>query len=130
MRERRLSIITGLLFLLVFAQAGSAESAGDLVRRGNRNYANGNFNEAVNEYDRALIDSPQAQQPKFNKANSFYRLDDLAKAMDLYKEVAAEAKDMNLVAKAKYNLGNSYFQRGSKQRDSDLQKARKKLGNT
>jgi Ca-activated chloride channel family protein len=30
---------------------------------------------------------------------------------------------MALVAKAKYNLGNCFFQRGSKQRDSDLQKA-------
>jgi len=30
---------------------------------------------------------------------------------------------MKLVAKAKYNLGNSYFQQGLKQRDSDLQKA-------
>ena len=94
-----------------------------MIRRGNKMYADGNFNEALNEYDRALIDAPQAQQPRFNKANSYYRLDDLDKAMDLYKQVAAGAKDMKLVAKAKYNLGNSYFQRGSKQRDSDLQKA-------
>jgi len=66
-------------------------------------------------------------RPKFNKANSYYRLDDLAKAMDLYGQVAAETKDMGLVAKAKYNTGNCYFQRGSKQRDSDLQKAMEEL---
>ena len=30
---------------------------------------------------------------------------------------------MKLVAKAKYNLGNCYFQHGSKQKDSDLQKS-------
>jgi hypothetical protein len=62
-------------------------------------------------------------RPKFNKANSYYRLDDIAKAMDLYEEVATGARDMGLVTKAKYNTGNCYFQRGSKQRDSDLQKA-------
>lgn len=100
--------------------AGSAE---ELVRQGNRKYAKGNFNEAINEYDQALVDKPGGLRPKFNKANSYYRLDDLAKAMDLYEEVAAEAKDMELVTKAKYNTGNCYFQRGSKQRDSDLQKA-------
>ncbi len=43
--------------------------------------------------------------------------------MDMYREVAAESKDMKLVTKAKYNLGNSSFQQGSKQRDSNLQKA-------
>ena len=43
--------------------------------------------------------------------------------MNLYRQVAAESKDMNLVAKAKYNLGNCSFQQGSKQRDSNLQKA-------
>jgi hypothetical protein len=43
--------------------------------------------------------------------------------MDLYRHVAAESKDMKIVAKAKYNLGNSYFQQGSKQKDSNLQKA-------
>ena len=100
-----------------------AESAEEFVHQGNKKYADGNFNEAINEYDQALVDKPVALRPKFNKANSYYRLDDLAKAMDLYEEVAAVAKDMRLVTKAKYNTGNCYFQRGSRQRDSDLQKA-------
>jgi hypothetical protein len=94
-----------------------------MVRHGNKNYAAGNFNEAINEYDKALVEKPEALRPKFNKANSYYRLDDIAKARDLYKEVASKARDMKLVAKAKYNTGNCYFQSGSKQRDSDLNKA-------
>jgi len=69
------------------------------------------------------LEAPGALEPKFNEANSYYRLDDLSKAMDLYRQVAAESKDMKLVAGAKYNLGNSYFQQGSKQKDSNLQKA-------
>ncbi|OHB63880.1 MAG: hypothetical protein A2168_00920, partial [Planctomycetes bacterium RBG_13_50_24] len=67
--------------------------------------------------------TPGALEPKFNQANSYYRLDDLGKAMDIYRQVAAESKDMKVVARAKYNLGNSYFQKGSKQKDSNLQKA-------
>ena len=112
-----------MLLVLMSVQIVFAETPEELVRQANKNYSEGNFNEAINKYDQALVDKPEALRPKFNKANSYYRLDDLAKAMDLYGQVAAETRDMKLVAKAKYNTGNCYFQRGSKQRDSDLQKA-------
>lgn len=123
MSAKKYRIIAVLLLVIIPAQMVLAESVEEMVRRGNNKYAEGNFNEAINEYDQALVDKPEAPRPKFNKANSYYRLDDLAKAMDLYEQVAAKARDMKLVAKAKYNTGNCYFQRGSKQRDSDLQKA-------
>jgi Ca-activated chloride channel family protein len=105
---------------LSFGRTGSAREA---LRQGNRLYGDSQFTEAVNKYNDVLVEQPQAVEPKFNKANSYYRLDDLSEAIDLYQQVAAESKDMSLVAKAKYNLGNSYFQRGTKQRDSNLQKA-------
>jgi Ca-activated chloride channel family protein len=105
---------------LSLAGAGSAREA---LQQGDRLYGDKQFAEAVNKYNEALVEQPQAMEPKFNKANSYYRLDDLSEAIDLYQQVAAESKDMSLVAKAKYNLGNCYFQRGAKQRDSDLQKA-------
>jgi Ca-activated chloride channel family protein len=105
---------------LSLAATGSAR---ELLRQGDRLYGDNEFAEAVNKYNDALVEQPQAAEPKFNKANSYYRLDDLSEAMDLYQQVAAESKDMALVAKAKYNLGNCYFQRGTKQRDSNLQKA-------
>ena len=112
-----------LLLVLVISQASLADSARVSTSQGNKLYKQGNFNEAINKYDQALVDSPEALRPKFNKANSYYKLDDLSQAMDLYREVAAESKDMGLVARAKYNLGNSYFQQGAKQRDSNLEKA-------
>jgi hypothetical protein len=115
-----------IIFVLTVIAPGQIVFAGtveETVRKGNKKYSEGNFNEAINEYDQALVDKPEVLRPKFNKANSYYRLDDLAKAMDLYKEVATKAKDMKLVTKAKYNTGNCYFHRGSKQRDSDLNKA-------
>jgi len=111
-----------LLVLFAF-QTAFANSAQVSTSQGNRLYEQGKFDEAIKQYDRALIDSPQALEPKFNKANSYYRLDDLDQAMNLYRQVAAESKDMKIVTKAKYNLGNCSFQQGSKQRDSNLQKA-------
>jgi len=112
-----------IFLILVISQAALADSAGVSTSQGNKFYKQGNFNEAINSYNQALTEAPDALEPKFNQANSYYRLDDLGKAMDLYRQVAAESKDMKLVAKAKYNLGNSYFQQGSKRKDSNLQKA-------
>jgi tetratricopeptide (TPR) repeat protein len=112
-----------ILLVLVIVQAVFAGSARDSTSQGNKLYKQGNFNEAINSYDQALTEAPGALEPKFNQANSYYRLDDLSKALDLYREVAAESKDMKLVAKSKYNLGNTYFQQGSKQKDSNLQEA-------
>ena len=111
------------MLVLVISQAALADSARVSTSQGNKLYKQGNFNEAINSYDQALLETPGALEPKFNQANSYYRLDDLGKAMDLYRQVAAESKDMKFVARAKYNLGNSYFQQGSKQKDSNLQKA-------
>jgi Ca-activated chloride channel family protein len=120
---RKLEIVLIVLLALTATQIACADSARDLLRQGNKLYASERFGDAITQYDQALVENPQASEPKFNKANSYYRLDDLAKAIDLYKEAAAESKDMKLVAKAKYNLGNTFFGQGTKQRDSNLQKA-------
>jgi len=111
------------LFVLMMVPSVRADSALQMIQQGNQQYADGQYTEAINKYNEALVEQPVAIEPKFNKANSYYRLDDLGEAIDLYQEVAAESKDMALVSKAKYNLGNCFFQRGAKQRDSDLQKA-------
>jgi Ca-activated chloride channel family protein len=121
--ERKYKVVFQILLVLIIVQAGFANSARVSTSQGNKLYEQGNFNEAINSYDQALLDAPGALEPKFNQANSYYRLDDLSKALDLYRQVASESKDMKLVAKSKYNLGNSYFQQGSKQKDSNLQKA-------
>ena len=115
----------GPIWLLVLAlgSLARADSIAQALREGNALYADGQYTEAINKYNEALVEQPTAVEPKFNKANGYYRLDDLDEAIDLYREVATESKDMALVAKAKYNLGNCLFQQGTKQRDSDLQKA-------
>jgi len=116
-------LLTWMVITLASAGSLAAQSARQCVAQGNTHYTQGKYSEALNQYEQALTDNPQAVQPRFNKANAYFRMDDLAQAIDLYREVSAESKDMDLVAKAKYNLGNTYFQRGTKQRDSDLQKA-------
>ncbi len=120
--DRRL-VIVGLILFLATAVSTGAEPVREMISAGNELYAAGEYTEAINKYNEALVEQPGAVEPKFNKANSYYRLDDLGEAIDLFQEVAAESKNMSLVAKAKYNLGNCLFQQGTKQRDSDLRKA-------
>jgi len=122
--------IGGLLLVVLLLPAARAGSARDSVREGNRLYGGGDFGGAIDRYEQALLEKPDALEPKFNKANSYYRLDDLATAMDLYRQVAAESRDMKLVARARYNLGNCHFQEGMKQRDSNLEKALEGLKNS
>ena len=123
MNAGRHKTLLQMLLILFVAQTAFADSARISTSQGNQLYGQGKFDEAIGQYDQALIYRPEALEPKFNKANSYYRLDDLGQAINLYREVAAESKDMKLVTKAKYNLGNCSFQQGSKQRDSNLQKA-------
>ncbi len=110
------------MLLAAAAQPVCAESAGQVVNEGNKLYRQGQYKEAINEYDKAATQSPEVVEPRFNKADSYFRLGDLQQAIDLYKAVAAESKDMQLVEKAKYNLGDCFFQQGAKLKDSDLQK--------
>jgi hypothetical protein len=112
-----------LILLLAAAGSAAAQSAPQLVEQGNELYAQGRYNKAVEKYEQALVAGPDATQPKFNKADSYYRLEDFDSACGLLKEVAAESKDMKLVASAKYNLGNCLFRQAQKQGDSDLRKA-------
>ena len=112
-----------ILLMLTGAAPLWAVNAKSLVKQGNEAYANGEYLKAVEQYDQALADTPKAVVPLFNKANSYYHMDDLDEAIGLYRDVDLKAKDMSLVEKARYNLGNCAFQQGLKQRDSDLQKA-------
>ena len=124
MNARRLSLFcVGVLTMACGGMAAASQSAHDLVAGANKLYSQGQYNQAVSQYDQALTEDAKLDQARFNKADAFYRMDDLAKAIEIYNEVSAQSKDMDLVRKAKYNLGNAHFQRGLKQKDSDLEKA-------
>ena len=123
---KRKKIVNGcIVFLAVLSlqQFACAENTRDYIGKGNGLYNAGQYSGAIAQYDQAILESPTSFEPKFNKANSYFHLDDLAAAIDLYREVASSSKDMQLVERAKYNLGNCLFTRGSKQKDGDLQKS-------
>jgi len=120
---KRREIVLLVLLFIGAAQSARAETANQAVREANRLYQQGQYEGAIDKYDQALTKSPEAVEPMFNKADSYFRLDDLQQAIDLFRAVAAESRDMQLVEKAKYNLGNCFFRQGTKLADSDLKKA-------
>lgn len=121
MSAGRIKYFVGILVWALLVSTARAETARNIVQKGNRLYSQGQYDEAIEKYDEAILAEPAAIEPKFNKADSLYRLDEIDEAETLYKQVATESKDMALVAKAKYNLGNGYFQKGNKQRESNLE---------
>jgi len=105
------------------AALSGAETMDELIRGGNQLYQQEDYTKALAQYDQAQSEAGENEVLHYDRANCFYKLEDYTQAINLYKQVSAEAKDMKLVARAKYNLGNCYYQEGIKQRDSDLQKA-------
>ena len=123
MSVKKFSLIFLLLIFALPICAVRAKGVRAEVKKINKLYNKGDYADAATRYDQLLADNPGRAELKFNKADIFYKLEDYGQAGDFYKEVAVDSKDIGLVAKAKYNLGNCYYQQGLKQRDSDLQKA-------
>jgi Ca-activated chloride channel homolog len=104
-----------------------ANSQDELARQGNQLYRQQNYQKALQQYEQAQPEGSSNPVLQYNRANCLYKLEDYAESINLYREVSAQAKDMQLVAKAKYNLGNCHFQQGIKQRDENPQKALEEL---
>jgi len=115
-----------LLLILIFVCPAFADSAAKRVAAGNALYGQADFDEAIAEYDKAVEIDPAAFEAMFNKGASLFRKGQINPAIELFRNVAAGAGDKELVRKAKYNLGNSYFRRGletSQQQQPDMTKA-------
>ena len=64
------------LILLCCCVLASGAKAGSVTRdapAGQRALWRGKYTEAINKYNDALVEQPQAVEPKFNKANGYYR---------------------------------------------------------
>lgn len=111
-----------ILITVLLTAAVNADSARSLVEQGNQLYADQQFDSAIEKYTRASEDAHNGPVPDFNKANSLYRLENFQEAIDNYKKAAAESSDKNVIAAAKYNLGNSFFQKALQNQQAEPEK--------
>ncbi len=123
MRRKNHKIAAGILLVLCFTGiAAAGETARSFVDGGNKLYNAGKFAEAASQYDKAIETLPDAMEPKFNKAKCKFKLEEIDEAIELFKQAATGSKDSELVARAKFNLGNSYFKRAAGGHDGDAKK--------
>jgi len=118
----RFLIILCLCLLIAPIRAG-AESAGDLVNRGNGLYSAGDYDQALEAYDKALAEQPDAGEVFFNKGNVFFQKGEYDKAREAYQAAALHTKDPTLEASAHYNRGNAVFAEGRRELETNPRKA-------
>jgi len=116
-REYKLTIALAyavLLSLLFLFTSVSAEDYVDLVKRGNQEFTNGNYDVAREQYHKAETKLPESPELHYNLAGAAYKLGEYELAVEGYSK-AFNTADIAVEAQAHYNLGNTYFRMGDYQ---------------
>lgn len=100
-----------LLFLLTAAAAGAQQMPErSLVRKGNRQYAKGNYEESIRRYEQALEAVPGQFEATYDLGNALYKAERFDRAEQTMQQAAADSLRADTErAEAFYNLGNAQF---------------------
>lgn len=121
MKHRILTILTLFVALLVSGEVMAQKMPERrLVRKGNRQYERGDYDNSIDNYSRALLKDPKCFEAKFNTANVQFRkaLADstqldvkmVEKAEQTLRKLAQDSTRTEIErADIAYNLGNSLF---------------------
>jgi Ca-activated chloride channel family protein len=110
--HRTVTFILALFLTYMVADAARASSLYDTVRKGNKFYQDGKFDEALKTYVEGQIEHAADPNLKYNIASSHYKTKNYEEAVKGYLDVAATAKDIKLQEKALYGSGNALFRQG------------------
>ncbi|NLF94891.1 MAG: VWA domain-containing protein [Oligosphaeraceae bacterium] len=126
--RRRLQRAVSLLLLLLpwFTQAESAEQ---LLRRGNDALAAKQYEQALNFYTQAALEEPESPYLAYNQGLVYFLQENYEQAMPQFKQAAAAARalqppDLILASRCLLALGNAQYRECRRQEDSDLNKAK------
>lgn len=110
-------VAVAAMLLLMFVASAEASPA-----RAYRDYRNGNFKDAKNEYERLLEKKPDDPKLNYNAGAAAYRAGEYDTAVKAFSN-ATKAPELDLQALAYYNLGNANFRLGSAQETPDKKMA-------
>jgi len=118
----RKEVVLGPLALLAgLLAAACASSVHSLNDDGNRLFAQGQYDRALESYQRAQAERPDLLQLDYNVGNALHRLGDYSRAVEETQRATA-ATDSDLAFRAYYSLGNHYFRLGQLQAAFDAYK--------
>jgi tetratricopeptide (TPR) repeat protein len=100
-------------------QPGSvqAESVRDLVAEGNALYHSGNAGQALEAYEKAGAEAPEAAEIWFDKGDAYLRMQEYEKAREAFQRAASLTKDLGLEARSHHNLGMASFEEAGKEKN-------------
>ena len=102
-RFSRYLIIIAFLTSVLTVSAQSDEKA---IRRGNRNYRRGNYEQAITRYREALEIRPNNAKAQFNLGDAYYAKQSYDTAYAEFQKVLDLSPDAKLKSDAVYNMGN------------------------
>lgn len=121
-------ILIKALMLIVFvttsynSEAKTVKAERNLIKEGNKAFADSNFVEAFALYEQALGENPGSEAAMFNKAVTLTNManednrgtanDPRIKAAEIFETIVRTSNDDALVEKSFYNLGNMSFREG------------------
>ena len=104
--------LMSLLLLFAVLVSGCAASPQRLNNDGNRYFKDGDYDKALQNYQRAQTGLPDAPEPYYNEANTHYRRGAFDQAAQALQKSLEKARDV-MAEKAFYNLGNTFYQAGA-----------------
>ena len=100
-------ILTAVLATAFAGAAFAQQSDRKDVRRGNRQFEDGEFKKAVVDYQKALLRDSISFPASYNLANALYRLGNFQEARAVLDTVASSAPESGHAADYYFNLGNT-----------------------
>ena len=98
-----------LLNALCFSNAISAQTVHKHLRQGNKNYDDGNFTAAEEDYRKAAEKGDKTVKSPFNLGNAIYQQKRYDEALKYYENALTRTQSVPQKAKINYNIGNTYM---------------------
>ena len=109
MRNSLKYIIITFFFLLTANTTLFAQSTNKLLRQGNKEYKEQKYNNATESYTKALQQAPKEVRGYFNLGDTYFMMNQLDKAKEMYQQSATLSTNAEIKAKAFYNIGNAHY---------------------
>jgi Ca-activated chloride channel family protein len=96
-------------YLILFTTECKAQSTNKMIRSGNSLYHKQKYNNATEQYTKALQKEPQNGTAFFNHSDALYQLKEYQKAEEQFMNITKSTVKPEIKAKAYHNLGNCYY---------------------